>query len=144
MGDIWTWLTDRNWKTWLGHFTWGVISGPVGLWRGFESGLWLVIGMFYLRELDDAGKHAAQDMEPAPWVLPKIKSFAAAYWASIKEDGFFDFVAPLAGYGLFMLIFGGLSGRNVVASLVVFLVSVAAFIVGHKLFKKKWPWQGMD
>ncbi len=149
MVDIYAWLTDRNWKTWLGHFLWGVAAVPLGLWRGFEAGMWLVVGQFHLREISDADKHAREDMEWAAgkgwkaW-LTNLKNYASAYGASIADDGYFDFVAAPAGYGFGMLVFGGISGRNVVAALVLLLVMSAMFILGHRVFKKQWPWQGMD
>lgn len=148
MRDIYAWLTDRNWKTWVGHFIWGIAAVPIGLWRGFEAGMWLVIGMFWLREISDADVHAREDMvvyTGKGWRRWRaFKGYARAYGASIAEDGYFDFMAGPAGYGFGMLVFGGITGRNVVAALIVMILFSAAFIFGHRVFKKRWPWEGMD
>ncbi len=144
MRDIYKWLTDRNWKTWAGHFIWGIVAVPIGLWRGFEAGMWLVIGMFWLREISDADVHAREDMIRSGGWRANLKSYARIYGESIAEDGYFDFVAAPAGYGFGMLVFGGITGRNVVAALIVLILSSAAFIFGHRIFKKRWPWEGMD
>ena len=105
--------------------------------------------MFWLREISDADVHAREDMAWEAgkgwktWIM-NLRNYAQAYANSIAEDGYFDFVAAPAGYGFGMLLFGGIAGRNVVAALVLLLVFSAAFIFGHRIFKKKWPWEGMD
>ena len=57
---------------------------------------------------------------------------------SFTEDGYFDLVTPYIGFGLVI------TWRWVAVGLIGFFGGAALFILGHRLFRKKWPWEGMD
>ncbi len=153
MGKIWTWLTDRNWKTWAGHGLWGVAAGGAALvtdpglarlpfsWSENHSLIAFVFwfgsltGAFSFREMSDAFAHGMEDAK-GEGLVAQLK----ATWRSFAEDGYFDLVSPYVGFGILVIF----KGDWTFWGLGIFLVGSAAFILGHRVFKKRWPWEGLD
>ncbi len=152
-------LTDRNWKTWVGHSLWGVVAGLGGLtlralllwlparWMpgppivaelmanviALSVSVSLLTGAFLLRELDNAFFHGLEEAKE-DGVLAVIK----AAWKSFAEDGYFDLVSPYVGYGLPIAFVWTPIG------LAVFGLGSAGVIFGHRWFKGRWIWDGVD
>ena len=161
MSRIWDWLTDRNWKTWAGHGAWGAASGVSALMTrslllgvdvlavevsipffpdptvaGLIAFIWwlgITTGAFSFREMSDAFAHGVEDAQGQGF-----KAQLKATWASFTEDGYFDLVSPYVGFGIPTAFVWTLPG------LVIFVGSSGAGILGFKVFKKRWPWEGMD
>lgn len=88
---LWAWLTDRNWKTWIGHGLWGVgFEWTLG-WLHWSYALVSVVVTFAFREVDNALQHAVEDE-------PRYKSFGRALWRTIRDDGAMDFFSPMLGW----------------------------------------------
>ncbi len=87
MSDIWAWLHDADWKTWLGHGLQGVaITAVADLSSlGLAAGVYTVLVHFALRE------------------APGLIIAAKAGKTDKLVDGVFDLLAPVAGIALWVL-----------------------------------------
>lgn len=84
--DVWTAITDRNWKTWLGHLALGLAIFGVMMLFGATTGEAAAAGSFYFfgREVTNIEPYVGawlRDRTPIP--MEKI------------ADGFFDFWIPM-------------------------------------------------
>jgi hypothetical protein len=90
-------------------------------------------GAFTFREGDDAFRHGMEDAEGQG-----LRAQLKASWASFTGDGYFDLVSPYVGFAIPVSFVWTPWGVG------IFVVGSGGFVGGHKLFKGRWPWQGMD
>lgn len=89
------WITDADWKTWVGH---GLLGALVAL-VGFAAGVgpvgvgYAVFAAFFYREISDLASWASSDDPGKKPLQAKLK------------DGFIDLWAPLAGAAIVGLFF---------------------------------------
>lgn len=87
IGQVWNWLHDRDWKTWLGHLAQAVaimlVGVPVG---GLSAGLYANSVHWGLRE--------------GPGIVQAVRA------GDTRKiiDGFGDLAGPLLGIALFALV----------------------------------------
>jgi hypothetical protein len=137
MGDIRAWLMDRNWKTWAGHAFLGFLFAMLVVQVDDPgAAFWAVAIAFMYREADNFLMHAEKG--------EGLKGKLAAGWESVRKDGYFDLITPFIGYGLAMVLTGNAVGAYTALAIVSLVGGIAAFIFGHRLLRKKWPWEGMD
>lgn len=87
LDKIWTWLTDKNWKTWIGHIVkYSVIFFIVSLcaWGNWSIGAAGAIGMVLGRE----------ETNIEPYVMGKLLKTKEEIPFDKVVDGFFDWFAP--------------------------------------------------
>ena len=105
MKKIWAWLTDKNWKTWIGHLIQGCLI--------YLFVYWSVRGWFVeAKDWDPALASEAAEMAGGMSVLfaflhREVSDLIAAVvkdgrrgFADKIEDSWWDFVFPLIGVGL--------------------------------------------
>lgn len=89
--DLWSSLTDRHWKTWIGHLILGggmflVLKAAFG-----QAAAWaFVVGWFGSREESNV-----ESKLPKLRALPKQSATKRRAKAEMVVDGFFDFFAPI-------------------------------------------------
>lgn len=95
MSAVWQWLTDRNWKTWLGHALLGALIGALGVAaRVDDVGIsYAVVCAFLYRELSDLAMYFVTP------VAERTKPLGEKL-----VDGFFDLWAPVLGCVLAVLL----------------------------------------
>jgi hypothetical protein len=93
LSKVMAWITDADWKTWIGHAMLGATIVLVGynMGVGFDGVIFGALAAFVYREVSDL----------IAWVG---KPYPKRSLGAKLRDGFIDLWAPLVGAGLLALI----------------------------------------